>query len=197
LFYRHLSPDYFHKLVDPSLAPDDRQDRFQRCSDFIDANYDRPTVYKRFRETWEFLVADQRLAVIHLRRRNILDTLISHKTAVITGQWWRVGRTERETTRIHLERDECCRYFETVDGLVERNDAIFAGHAKLDVVYETLLDRRRDVLGDIFAFLGVPYREVSTRMLKQTPMRAAERLDNYAELKRTLGPTKWGVFFEE
>jgi LPS sulfotransferase NodH len=197
MFYRHMSPEYFHKLVDPGLAAEDRQERFRHCSDFIDANYDWPTLHERFRETWDFLIADQRLAVIHLTRRNILNTLISHKTAVMTGQWWRVGRKEQETIRVHLETDECRRYFETIDKQVERSGAAFAGHAKLDVAYETLVERREDVLRDIFAFLGVPYRPVSTRMLKQAPVRAAERVENFAELKSSLRNTKWSPFFEE
>jgi LPS sulfotransferase NodH len=197
MFYRHMSPEYFHKLVDPGLATKDQQERFRRCSDFVEANYDWPTLHKRFRETWEFLIADQRLAVIHLKRRNILNTLISHKTAVMTGQWWRVGREKLKTPRVHLETDECRQYFETIDGLIDRSDAAFAGHAKLDVVYETRVERREDVVRDLFAFVGVPYRPVATRMLKQAPVRAAERVENYAELKSSLRDTKWSPFFEE
>jgi LPS sulfotransferase NodH len=197
MFYRHMSPEYFQKLVDPALGTNGQRERFTRCSDVIEANYDWPTLHKRFRETWEFLIADQRLAVIHLKRRNILNTLISHKTAVMTGQWWRVGREKLKTPSVHLETDECRQYFETIDGLIEKSDAAFAGHAKLEVVYETLVERREEVVRDLFDFVGVPWHPVSTRMMKQAPVRAAERVDNYAELKSALRDTKWSPFFEE
>jgi LPS sulfotransferase NodH len=197
MFYRHMSPEYFQKLVDPGLAAEDRQERFRRCAEFIDANYEWPILHRRFRETWECLIADQQLAVIHLTRRNILNTLISHKTAVITGQWWRVSPGEPQAIRVQLEADECRRYFETIDALVDSSDAAFAGHRKLDVVYETLVERREDVLRDVFGFLGVPYHPVSTRMVKQAPVRAADRVENFAELKKALRQTKWSPFFDE
>jgi hypothetical protein len=98
---------------------------------------------------------------------------------------------------VHLETDECRQYFETIDEGIERSDAAFAGHAKLDVVYETLVERREEVLRDIFAFLGVSDRPVSTRMMKQAPVRAAERVENFAELRSSLRDTKWSPFFEE
>jgi LPS sulfotransferase NodH len=197
MFYRHMTPEYFQKLVDPSLAAKEQKERFARFTEFVEADYDWPTLQQRFRDTWEFLLADQQLAVIHLKRRNILNTLISHKTAVITGQWWRVGREKLRTPSLHLATDECRQYFETVDDQIDRSDAAFAGHPKLEVIYETLVERREEVLRDIFAFLGVQDRAVSTRMMRQAPVRAAERVENYAELKSSLRDTKWSPFFEE
>jgi LPS sulfotransferase NodH len=199
MFYDHMKRDYFQKLVDPDHAVEELQQRFERCAAFIEAHYEWPTVYERFEATWRFLIAEQRVAVIHLRRRNMLHTLISHKTAFMTGQWWSVTPHERETIRMHLEPEECCRYFQTLENLVEEADAAFAGHRKLDVVYETLVERRDDVLQSIFTFLGVPApdRPVSTRMKKQVRAPASTIVENYASLKARFQDTKWGVFFEE
>lgn len=199
MFYDHMTRDYFQKLIDPAHAVEGLQNRFNRCTEFIDAHYEWPTVYERFEDTWRFLSDEQLLAVIHLKRRNSLNTLISHKTAFMTGEWWSVTPHERATIRMRLEPEECCRYFQTLEDLVEGADAAFARHRKLEVAYETLVERRDDVLQSIFTFLGVPVpdRPVSTRMTKQVQAPAWEIVENYEQLKAGFQDTKWGAFFED
>jgi LPS sulfotransferase NodH len=196
MFYDHLTQDYFDKLVDVSVASEGMQDRFRRLVAFVESNYEAATLLERFKGAWDFLVTDRSLAVIHLRRRNRLDSLISLKTAYLTRRWWSLKSSSATLPAIHVDPDECRRYFDKLETFAEHADAAFEGHERLDVTYEALHERREQVLLKIFEFLKVPYQPVSTRMEKQSTVPASERIDNYAELKRCFEHSKWSVFFE-
>ena len=196
MFYDHLTQDYFDKLVDISDASEAEQNTFRRFAAFIEANYDRATLHRRFRDAWNFLIADQALAVIHLRRCNSLDAMISLKTAYVTRQWWSLKDGESARPTVYLDPDECRRYFYKLEAFAKQADAAFAGHRRLDITYEELVADREDVLAKVFTFLDVPWQPVSTRMQKQNRLPASETVRNYGELKRCFEHSRWRAFFE-
>jgi LPS sulfotransferase NodH len=196
MFYDHLTRDYFQKLVNPSEASEQLQDKFRQFASFIDANYDWPTLDARFRDAWDFLVADQSLMVIHLKRRNILNTLVSLKTAFVTTQWWTSTSGGQATTTLHLDPEECRSYFEKLDTSAEQADALFGKHPKLEVLYEDLVEAREETLERILSFLNVELQPLSTGMQKQIVAPASEIVANYGQLKDCFQHTKWHAFFE-
>lgn len=196
MFYDHLTRDYFRKPIDPSGAARQIQERFTQFADFIENNYAWETLDRRFRATWEFLRADRSLAVIHLKRRNMLHTLISLKQAFITSQWWSLKSGPRLVTALRLDPEECCRYFRRLDNFVVQADAAFGGHPKIDVTYEDLAERQHDTMSCISAFLRVPGGLMMTRMKKQNLASPREAVENYEELKSYFRNTAWHVFFD-
>jgi LPS sulfotransferase NodH len=196
MFYEHLTRDYFIKLVDVSNAAPQLREKYARFSSFIESNYAWEILDERFRTTWEFLRADQSLAVIHLQRRNMLHTLISLKQAYITSQWWSLKSGLQTTPPVHLDPEECCRYFQKLSNSAAEGDAAFAEHPKINVIYEDLIEKQQDTLQQIFAFLKVPYKSVTTRMKKQNLASPREAIDNYEQLKSYFRSTRWDVFFE-
>jgi len=196
MFYEHLTRDYFTKLVDVSDAAPQLKEKYIQFSNFIESNYAWETLDERFRTTWEFLRADQSLAVIHLQRRNMLHTLISLKRAYMTSQWWSLKSEPQTISPIHMDPEECCRYFEKLSNSAAEADAAFAEHPKINVIHEDLIENQQDAMQRIFAFLGVPYQSVATRMKKQNPAAPRETVDNYEQLKSYFRNTRWGVFFE-
>jgi LPS sulfotransferase NodH len=196
MFYDHLTDAYFRKLIDTSDASHATRERFKKFATFIDTNYGRQTLASRFRATWEFLAADRSLAVIHLKRHNLLDSLISLKAAYKTSEWWRLGAEGGKATTVQLTANECRSYFVALDGFRRQADETFALHRKLDVSYEELASDREQTLRKVFAFLNVPYQQVSTRMKKQRLTPAAESVSNYAELKECFTASPWEPFFE-
>lgn len=196
MFYEHLTADYFRKLVDPSEASEQLQRQFRELSAFIEANYDWPTLERRFRAAWNFLIADRGLAVIHLRRHNLLDSLVSLKTAYLTRQWWTLREGGGAAATIHLDPEECRRYFHKLEAFAEQADRAFADHRRLDVSYEELVQARRQVLPRVFAFLGVPDQEVGTRMRKQRVAPLSASIANYRQLRQCFEGTAWHAFFE-
>lgn len=197
MFYYHLTKDYFEKLIDPADASDQLKTKFDRLYTHIDANYDWSELFGRFRDTWAALVADRELAVIHLKRRNMLNTLISHKTAFQTNHWMQVkGRGPQQTTVLSLDADECRRYFERLETLAGETDALFASHPKIELSYEELANDRQAQLEKVFAFLGLPFEPVSSIMAKQILAPASEVVANYTQLRESFRDTRWSGFFE-
>jgi LPS sulfotransferase NodH len=198
MFYEHLTRDYFIKLVDASETALQLQERFSQFASFIESNYAWEILDERFRTAWEFLRADQSLAVIHLQRRNMLHTLISLKRAFMTNQWWSLKSGPQPILRVHFDPEECRRYFEQLSKSVAEADAAFAKHPAINVFYEDLIGQQQDTLQRIFDFLNVPYESVTTRtsMKKQNLASPQETVDNYEQLKSYFRNTRWDVFFE-
>lgn len=196
MFYEHLTADYFRKLTDPSDASESMQEKFRDLWAFIEANYDWPALEGRFRAAWECLIGDRSLAVIHLKRHNLLDSLVSLKSAYVTRQWWTLKDGGGATARVQLEPEECRRYFETLEACAAQCDSAFAAHRKLDVSYDELVHERAEVLRRIFTFLNVPHQDVQTRMKKQRLAPLSETVANYSQLKQSFEGTSWYTFFE-
>ena len=196
MFYEHLTRDYFIKLVDVSDTALPLQDRFTRFSSFIERNYAWEILDERFQTTWEFLRAEQSLAVIHLQRRNMLHTLISLKRAFMTNQWWSLKSGPQIILPVHLDPEECSRYFKKLSNSAAEADVAFAEHPKINVIYEDLIEKQQDTLQRIFAFLKVPCQSLTTSMKKQNLASPRETVDNYEQLKSYFRNTRWDVFFE-
>jgi LPS sulfotransferase NodH len=196
MFYDHLTRDYFTKLVDLSDAAPQLKEKYTQFSSFIESNYSWETLDERFQTTWEFLRADQSLAVIHLQRRNMLHTLISLKRAYLTSQWWSLKSEQQTIPPVHLDPEECSRYFEKLSSSAAEADAAFAEHPKINVIHEDLIENQQDTMQRIFAFLKVPYDAVTTRMKKQNLESPREAVSNYEQLKSYFRNTRWDVFFE-
>lgn len=196
MFYDHLTRDYFQKPVNLAEASEKLQVKFRQFASFIDGNYDRSTLDARFQEAWDFLVADQDLAVIHLRRRNILNTLVSLKTAFVTAQWSTVKSGGQATTALHLDPDECRCFFEKLDTAGGQADVLFERHRKLDVVYEDLVEAREETMQRLLSFLNVEVMPLSTVMQKQIAAPASAIIANYDQLKDCFRETRWRAFFE-
>ena len=85
----------------------------------------------------------------------------------MTSQWWSLKSGPQTIPPVHLDPEECCRYFEKLSSSAAEADAAFAEHPKINVIHEDLIENQQDTLQRIFAFLKVPYDAVTTRMKKQ------------------------------
>jgi LPS sulfotransferase NodH len=148
----------------------------------------------RFSRLWQALVDDRELAIIHLRRRNMLETLVSITTAFKTNRWW--SHSGMPTlTMVHLDPEQCLACFQKLDALAADADQMFSGHRKLDLFYEDLVRRRDDTLTRVSAFLDVAIHPASTRLNKLVNVPASSSIENYAELKEFFQGSIWTEFF--
>src|SRR5262245_13226857 len=131
MFYYHLTKDYFDKPVHATDTSQQLQGRFDRFLAFVESKYDRDTLARRFQDTWDFLIEDVPLAVIHLKRRNALDTLISLKRAFATDKWWSLKSESRPSFAVHLDPEECSRYFQKMSEFQDAADTAFEAHPKI------------------------------------------------------------------
>jgi LPS sulfotransferase NodH len=196
MFYDHLKGDYFQSLTERPDASEQVRNTATKCMGHIEDNYEWSSLFRRFRETWDVLIKDQELVLIHLRRKNMLHTLISLKTAFMTGQFWCLRDGGQTKTMVYLDPEECRRYFQKVDACAGEADIVFARHRRVDVSYEDMVEDRQRELTRICEYLKVPYRPLSTRMKKQIVTPAWGVVENYTELKSCFRHTKWSAFFE-
>jgi len=148
-------------------------------------------------EVWNLLTSMPDLHVLHLKRRNILRTLISRKIAGQTKVWFQTqAPADSPDRRIEFEVGELRKGFRGTRRLEAEGDRMFAGHPKLEVAYE---DLTADILGTfarITEFLGVEALAPSTEYVRQNPEPMSKLVRNYAELKEAFKGTQWEDFFE-
>ncbi len=158
----------------------------------------------------EALTEDTEIRVLHLRRRNLLRTLLSLKIAETTGVWLedrrltlanigtalrhplRVATRLRRTLRrppasrvkLTLPAEECRKFFYQMQRNAAHYDDLFRQHPKLTLFYEALVDHREEALGQAQEFLGVDLRPLNVTLRKQNPELLPELLENYDELYR-------------
>jgi LPS sulfotransferase NodH len=151
-------------------------------------------------DLWEELTADDRIRVIHLKRRNILRTLVSRKIALMKDAWIATsearmkvaGGKAAEFTTSELEQG-----FRRTRDWETAGDARFQGHPLLSVYYEDLIREPDGTLAQVLDFLGLQYAPLATEMRMQNAERLTDLVTNYGELKAAFAGTEWQAFFED
>ena len=149
---------------------------------------------------WDRLARLDDLYVVHLKRRNVLRTLLSAAIAHSNQQWlmkkpsWRVDPADK---RIAIDAAELRSGFEETRRWQEMFAERLSGHPMIDVYYEDVVASPYEECARIFSFLGLPPHPVKTRLLRQNPESLRELLENYAALKKEFAGTEWERHFEE
>jgi LPS sulfotransferase NodH len=151
---------------------------------------------------WETLISLDDLCVIHLKRRNILRTLISRKIAGIQDIW-AVKSTDQYSVAgskeitITFTVDELSEDFKQTRGWEQAGEDTFRNHPLISIDYEDLVDHREIAFRKVTEFLGVRYVRPKTMLQKQSTRSMREMVTNYEELKSGFSETEWEPFFDE
>jgi LPS sulfotransferase NodH len=154
------------------------------------------------RGTWDALTSIKDLYVIHLKRRNILRTLVSRKFAGLQGQWVATPGGLHATNRGHptvvaFSPGELDEGFAETRGWELAGEDRFRDHPLLTVHYEDLVKDTRESLRRVTAFLGVRDVAATTELRKQNTKSLSETVSNYDQLKAAFAGTEWRQFFDE
>lgn len=145
-----------------------------------------------------FLGNKQELKVIHLKRWNLLKSLLSRKRAEETKQWLNAKKSfAKPNPKILLEYEETLGHFEKIEREQEGEKALFSRHECLEIEYE---DMRGDIQGTIRKiqkFLRVEEKDLKSPLHRQGGDRLSEAISNYRELKDRFQDTHWSPFFED
>jgi LPS sulfotransferase NodH len=145
---------------------------------------------------WTYLRERRDVKVIHLTRRNLLETHLSRKRAALTERWVdTAGQPDRAAVAIDLDYDECRKDFEQTRIWEEECGRFFDGHSKLDVHYERLAEDYGAESSRIQAFLGVPIHSVKPSTFRQAQQPLSAVIANYGDLKARFRGTPWEQFF--
>ena len=155
---------------------------------------------------WDILTAVKNLKVIHLKRKNILRTLVSRAIAGKTDQWVQKAdshdtgsRTDKQILadkQIFISPGECLDGFNETRDREILFDRRFQHHDKIEVFYEDLTRHRAQELNRIQEFLGVDITPLSSGLVRQNPEPLSQLISNYSQLKKFFGDTQWSSFFQ-
>ena len=148
---------------------------------------------------WETILADRAIKIIHLKRRNILRTLVSRKIAGMQDLWVSSKETavhQQQLRRVSFTVEELASLFAETRGWEEEYDAKFHQHPLITIHYEDLLANPQARFNEVTRFLGVPSHPPKTSLKKQNPEGLSQLISNYDTLKFAFADTEWGHFFD-
>lgn len=146
---------------------------------------------------WSYLRERREIHVIHMTRRNILETHASRKRAQMTDNWVNTTGVRQPAPSVMLDYDECLADFERTRALEQEYDALFADRPKLSVVYEDLARDYASEMGRVFEFLGLAPEPVRPSIYRQSTRPPSETVTNFAELKQRFADSPWADFFAD
>jgi hypothetical protein len=145
-------------------------------------------------QIWRKLADDLQLRVIHLKRRNLLRTAVSHFLSLKSGIWSRRAESSPMTSAAAVDVDWCLREMRRLRRLIEAHDSLWSNHAVLQVAYEDLAQNPRNELGAIQTFLELEQRsDLTSGFLRQNDLPLCDLVTNFPALARRLA----GTDFEE
>jgi LPS sulfotransferase NodH len=153
----------------------------------------------RSEEVWERLTSMPELAVIHLRRWNVLRTVVSRRIAGDRDEWLTRGEPTiaTEAKAVTIGPEELERAFRQTRAWESEGERRFAGHRVFPLWYEGLVADIPGTFAEITAFLGVRYVKPSTDLRRQNPEPLEDLLSNYDELHESMRGTELEAFFTE
>ena len=145
---------------------------------------------------WDYLARTNDLKIIHMIRKNSLKALVSFTIAKQTCEFITFAKPQRDNTlRIHLDFDECIRYFRQIHAWQKQYTDFFGSHAIHTVVYEDILKDELKETTAIQKFLEVPVNTLSSPVVKQNHRPLRDIISNYTTLQRRFARTEYAVFF--
>jgi LPS sulfotransferase NodH len=144
-------------------------------------------------QVWDYLKADPSIAVIHLKRRNILEQYASLRVAHETNVW-STTTAGAPPDPIHLAPEACRRHFEDIRAQEADCDAFFAGRIH-SVAYEDLVADRAATMAGIATHLGVELRALKATIVRQRTEPLSTAIANYDELREYFAGSAWEGFF--
>ncbi len=191
LMYNHLSCREFEAANWPHYIPDRIKGDIQRINQT--AKLPMAQIQKRFDETLEWLLGQKTFRVIHLKRRNMLDTLVSTKLAFMEDNW---TIKPYELDSIQLSVSECEDFFSETTAQQQYYANLFSGHPIFDLYYEDLIVNFGNVVSELQDFLLVPVHSfLNSTMKKQGKRDKRSLISNFASLEEHFSHTTWSAFF--
>jgi LPS sulfotransferase NodH len=152
------------------------------------------------KQIWQTLRIMEGLHVIHLKRRNILRTLVSRKIAGRRDVWSSLdeeGTGGAADKQVEFTPAELLEGFNQTRCWETSYDSLFSGTSKLNVFYEDLVKGLNEQYRKVTDFLQLAFHPPRTRFERQNPEPLRALIRNYDELQHEFRQTEWSDFFDE
>jgi len=155
---------------------------------------------------WDYLRRN-RLKIIHLKRRNILDQYLSlelaHKSDI-----WVASQPEQNVgynQTIELDPGHCLDFTGRMIKWWRQIDEFFQDSLVLQLTYEDLTANLAAESGRVLDFLGLEFEPLIPNIIKQRTTRKTEMIANYTDLKQAFinglatgqARAEWLEFFDD
>lgn len=140
------------------------------------------------------------LHIIHLRRRNILRTMVSQKIASQSSVWRKDNETQKLNTQnkqVEFSVEELEKGFRQTLNWEDSAREVFKNKPFLELTYEDLAQDRVSSMNRAFDFLGLRHHQVKTHLERQNPEPLDSLIRNFAELTTAFSNTQWESYFQE
>lgn len=145
-----------------------------------------------------FVEHDLSLKVIHLKRRNMLRTLVSSRIADRTRSYIIFNDSRRDqTSSLELSPEQCEAEFVHIEETQQRLDETFRAHNRLELYYENLVDPTASESLQVQKFLGVRPGRLEASTVRQNVRPLSEVITNYGSLKQHFSGTRWAWMFDD
>ena len=184
----------FERLIEIGLSSDDEQVKAAGFKIFYYHPVDADGT-----EIWNTLINIPDLHVIHLKRRNILRTLVSRKLADLNNVWQQTAADispKSRTKCVSFEVEELESGFRRTKGWEEKGGLDFKSQSIIEVYYEDLVRDTKVICGGVYDFLGVSAWDPTSSLVRQNPEKLADLISNFDELKEKFSGTRWAGFFD-
>jgi len=178
-----------------------------RAGNFMDAYFKRGSARVRcFKAMYNqlarpfakrYLVENEDIRVIHLRRHNLLKVHVS--TLLMNERKQLQATSETETVWIRVNPRAAIASMRMARERYESYDRAFERHPRLQVSYENLIDRNgitEDARCRICAFLGIAQLPMASPLVKLNPESLREMVTNYDELAEAISRTEFASMLE-
>ena len=149
---------------------------------------------------WDTLVNMKDLYIIHLKRRNILRTLLSLKLALQSEKWVKYDSQKNDdmmSKTVSFDFDSLETGFNQTRQWEIEGDEMFNDHPKLTIYYEDLVESPEETVKKVTDFLGLPPCQTRTYLVRQNPENSSDLIENYKELKEGFSGSPWELFFDD
>lgn len=159
-------------------------------------------MYKQWFMTHRFTLAYaalRRVKILHLVRKNLLDTFVSEKCARLRGQFH--SYRDVEQVSIFVDTDELMQWLRRQEKKVAmaRSALFMLGLPTLEVTYESLLTEGESCFPRVLGFLGVDSRGASlqSRLRKLNRQPHHRTIKNYDDVRSALGRTRFAPLLQD
>ncbi len=226
IFYYHATKEQLYPGNYPDknivYAHENLRNRIQGFHEYVHNKFNVEELGRKLEGVWEYLRDDSELKVIHLKRRNKLETLLSLRRAFVTDKWKKdtsmkgralnlmkgISQINRGTKEwensggaqsfVYLSYEDCLESFHRNMTWEREYDYFFQNHDTMELFYEDLCSNIDSEMGKIHTFLEIPHNTIErTSLEKQSRQLLSESISNYSELKQQFENTQWHKFFTE
>ncbi len=146
---------------------------------------------------WDYLAADPRMRILHIKRRNTLKQYYSLQLAHKTDVWVSTGARTRDPPPLRLDVEACRAHFASVRRMEGECDTFFKARQTKDIYYEDLAASCDREMEGVQEFLELRRERVSARIVRQRTTSLSQAIANYGELKNAFACTQWQEFFDD